>query len=172
MVWTLAHPAEQPIERVHGARVGLQRQTKLLLTTGPAQVEHHPACDLQGELPSEVLLDERQGQIQARGDSGGRPDVTGAHEDRIRLHRGLRMEPLQLCAKRPVRGADAAGEQPSARQQKAARAHTDNPPRALREPTQRRDERRIVIAGARPLTAGDKQHVQVAAKPREPVTRS
>ena len=56
----------------------------------PALEEHHELRgDLAGDLRAEVLLDQREGQVEPRGDPGCGPEGTVEDADRIGIDRGL-----------------------------------------------------------------------------------
>ena len=102
-------------------------RAELRLIAGAAQEEHEPAGDGERDVATEVVLDQRECEVHARGDAGGRVDVAVAHEDRIRLDGDRRVELRQRVAHRPVRRRPAAVEQAGLGEDERTGAHRGHP---------------------------------------------
>ncbi len=76
----------------------------------------------------EILLDERQSEVHARGDAGRGPDRPVAQEDRLGVHVHCGIARGELGGRCPMRGRTAAVEQTGRRQQESAGAHRGGAP--------------------------------------------
>ena len=97
------------------------------------------------ELAAEILLDQRQRQVDAGGDAGRGPDIAVLDEDRIGLQLHLGKALGELGAAAPMRHRAPSVEQAGGRQQERAAAHRGDAPRGLRarlDPADQRASRR------------------------------
>lgn len=133
---------------------------ELRLPARPARVDDEHACRLQGDLAAEVLLDEGERQVHARGDPGGGEHGAVADEDRLRIDVDRRVALGELGAAGPV-GSDApAVEQARLSEQERARADRRGAPGAPGDARDALEEIGIGerLADAQP--AGDDQRVE------------
>ena len=93
--------------------LGGELRAELGLVARAAQEDDEVAGDGEGDVPAEVLLDQGEREVDARGDPGGRGDLSVAYEDRVRVDLDGRVVAGQLVAVRPVGGRPAAVEQPA-----------------------------------------------------------
>jgi hypothetical protein len=95
---------------LNAVRFGLEfkKSRKLRLAAGAAMVDDHLARNRAGGLLAEVLFHHRQGQIDARRNSRGRPDRAVDDEDAILLDLELRISGLQVTREPPMSGRPAA----------------------------------------------------------------
>ncbi len=131
---------------------------ELGLVPGPAQEDHQVTGDQQRGLPSEVLLDQGQCQVDPGGDPGRGGDVPVPDVDRIGVHLDVRVPPGQRLAVRPVRGRPAPGQQPGLGEQEGPGAHRHHPLGPSRQLPDPRHQCAVRALGGRP--AGDQQGVQ------------
>ncbi len=109
---------------------------------------------------AEILLHQRQRQVDARGDPRGGPDRAVAHEDRVRLDPGQRVAPGQRGALRPVGHGPPPVEEPGRAQQKGPGADRGDPARA-RGPRPHPGHQGRIVAGRQDAGAArDHQGVQ------------
>lgn len=101
---------------------------ELGLVARPAQEHHQVAGDGQGGVPVQVLLDQGQREVDARGDAGRGGDVAVTDVDGVRLDRDGRVVAGQLGAVAPVGGDPAAVQQARPGQQDRPRADRDQAP--------------------------------------------
>ena len=84
----LPQVAAHVIEQRREAPVGplqLEQRGELRLSARPAVVHHQLLCHLARDRLAEVLGDQRQRQIDARGDAGRAPELAALHEDAVGL---------------------------------------------------------------------------------------
>ena len=139
--------------RAASAEVGAE----LGLAAGPLEEEDQPASDLHRDLAPQVLLDQRQGEVHARGDARRCPDVPVADEDRLGIDLELRVAARELGGRRPVSGDGLALEQ-------TGRASRNEPEQT--EVTRR--ERRAALRIQRISSAS----FSASATPKPPATTS
>ena len=153
-----AHPVHQPGEPpVHAAHIEQRRE--LGLAARPALVDHQLLGCLLGDRAAQVVLDQRQRQVDAGGDAGRGPDLPLAHEDPIGLHPDPRIAPSEVVGAAPMRRRPLAVQQARFGQQIGAGADAGGPPdprRAVLQPFHRSRQARQV---PRSITAGDHDRV-------------
>ena len=120
-----------PVDRAARPRLGGQRCAELRLPAGPLEEHDEPACDEEGETTAMVLLDQREGEIDGRGDAGRTEYRTVPNEDAIGLDRDVGIGSGQPRGILPVRGGASSGEQPGMGQQEGAGTSRPITPRAL-----------------------------------------
>ncbi|MNN07134.1 hypothetical protein D3C81_1199520 [compost metagenome] len=98
---------------------------ELRLPARPLEEHHQLARHPQRDHAAEILLDQRQRQVQPRGHAGGRVHVAILDVDAVRLYLDARKHVRQAVGGVPVRG-DAASVQ-QARMCKHHRAGADRP---------------------------------------------
>ncbi|GCC46578.1 hypothetical protein chiPu_0030968, partial [Chiloscyllium punctatum] len=96
-----ADPVMQRAEPVVGR---LQRQdlAELRLPAGPLEKHHQIARDGKRRRAAEIILDQRQSEIDARRDAGRCPERSVAHEDRIGLDPDVGKARGELFPKSPM----------------------------------------------------------------------
>ena len=141
-----------------------QRRAKLRLPARALQEDDEMAGHRQGELAAEILLDQRQRQIDSGGDAGRGPDVAVADEDRVGLQAHGGKASGEFGAAPPVRHGATAIEQAGGRQQKGAAADRRGPPRRLRPRLDPADEFSVLAGRIDAGAAGDDQRVQGHAR--------
>ena len=129
----------------------LQRRAELRLIPRTAQEQHQPLGDRHRHAVAVVLLDQRQRQIDARGDPRRRPDAAVLARRCRRRRPGRREARAQLVEEHPVRGGAPAVEHAGRRQHEGARADRDDASGCARETGAARapGARRPPAAGAR-----------------------
>ncbi len=125
MVAQLLHPA--------GGRDRLQRDAELGLSAGALEVHHQLPGHAQGGALPVVLGDQRQRQVEARGDAGAGPHIALTDEDRVGIHRDGRVVGGELRRGGPVGGGALAVEESGGGEQVRAHAHGRDPGRARRQ---------------------------------------
>ena len=81
----------------------LERSAELALVGRPAEEQHEAPGDGERDVAAVVVLDQRQRQVHAGGDAGGRPHVAVAHVDRLGLDLHAREAAGEEVAHPPVR---------------------------------------------------------------------
>lgn len=113
--------------------------------------------DPAGDGGTEVVLDQREREVDPGGDAGGGPDVAVPHKDAVGIDADLREPPGEMVGAVPVRRRAPPVEEPGRREQEGAGADAGLPPGGT--PPQpgddllgrRGDPREIVPGKARPL---------------------
>src|SRR5205823_1418303 len=95
-------PALKLAQRLAPWRLPGELGAELRLAAGPLEEEHQPPRHLERDVRAEVVLDERERQVDPRRHAGRGVDVPVAYEDRLGLHGYLGVAPAQLRAGRPV----------------------------------------------------------------------
>ena len=114
------------LARAHGRAFGPRdphRCGELGLAAGTVEEHHQPAGDGLGDVGAVVVLDQRQGEVDAGGDAGGGPHVPVAGVDRIGIDLQRRVLVGQLLGPGPVGGDRPAVEQPGLGGEERAAAH-------------------------------------------------
>ncbi len=106
-----------------------QLRAELRLAARAAQEDHQVPGDGQRRLPAHVLLDQRQRQVDARGDPGRGDDGAVPDIDGLRVDDHLGKLSFERAGIGPVRGHAASGQQPGPGKQEGSRAHRGDPPR-------------------------------------------
>ena len=158
-VGVLVDPALQLAQRGPVRDGARELDAELRLPTGPPQEQHELARDVARELAAEVVLEQREREVHARGDARGGRDPPVAHVDAIGLDPHAREQPRERGAAAPVRGRAAAVEQPRAREQERARADPGHAARARVHAPDPVDRRRIERGAPHALAARDEQRV-------------
>ncbi|GAC53721.1 hypothetical protein GOAMI_22_00940 [Gordonia amicalis NBRC 100051 = JCM 11271] len=105
------------------------RRRELALSTRPTHVEDEPAGDQLGEFGAVVLFENREGEVDARGDTGRRPHVVrAADEQGVGVDPHGRIPLGEELAHRPVRSRASAVEQPGLGGEEGAVADADDAP--------------------------------------------
>ena len=141
-----------------------QRRAELRLAARALQEDDEMAGHRQGELAAEILLDQRQRQIDSGGDAGRGPDVAVADEDRIGLQVHGGKAAGEFGAAPPVRHGATAIEQAGGGQQEGAAADRRGPPRRLRPRLDPADQLPVLAGRIDAGAAGDDQRVQGPAR--------
>ncbi len=150
----LAHPVHQGGEpAMHAA--GVQQGGELRLAARPAVVHHELLGRCAGHLRAQVVLDQRQGQVDAGGDPRRGPGVALAHEDPVGLQADGRIAPGEFVGAAPVGGGPLAVQQAGLGQQIGARTDAGHPPGPGRGRLQPGDDLRQVRQRPRAVAAGD-----------------
>src|ERR1700730_9094566 len=106
--------ADPHLQLAEGHTVGgLSRQLGAVLRLATWSLEEHDELpsDRQGDLPSMIFLDQRQGEVHPGGDAGRGVDRTVSDEDRVGLDPDPRILPGEFSARAPVgRGATPVEE--------------------------------------------------------------
>src|SRR5260370_37926600 len=95
-----------------GGGLAGKRGAELGLTTRAPNEQDEVAGHLKGRAWTEILLDERQREIDSGGDAGRGVDIAVAHEDRVRIDLDRRVSAGEGVARGPVRRRAAAVEAP------------------------------------------------------------
>ncbi len=136
------------------------RSRELRLATGAPQVQHQPAGHRLCDVGAVVVLDERERQVDARGDTGRRPRlVRAADEDRLGIDCDRGEFARHLSGERPVRGRDATVEQAGLGGDERASAHADDATGVLGRDLYPADGVPVVPDGVDAATAGQDQRV-------------
>ena len=156
-VEVVGHPRLQLAQRRAVGRLRGELGAELGLAAGALDEDDEPAGDIERDPRAEVLLDEREREVHARGDARRRAQRAVDDEDRVALDRDRGVAALQLVAPAPVRRRAAPVEQ--ARRGEDERAGTDgrHAPRPLRDGADGLHDLRRRMAGAR--ATGDQQRV-------------
>ena len=136
-----------------------QAGAELRLTARTPDEQHQLAGHRQRNGWAEILLDQREGQVDPGGHPGRGVDVAVPDEDRVGLDLDRGIAAAQRGAGRPVRGRAAAVEQPGPGEQKRPGAHRSDPPRAPRRQPQPRDQALVLGGGSHTPPAGHQQRV-------------
>jgi len=131
------HPFHQRPEGV--SRLQRQRRRVLRLAARPAHVDDEAPRDPERDRCAQVLLDQREGEVDARSDACGGPDVIVAHPDRIVEDPDVRVFGGKARAGPPMRNGLAVVQQARLRQQECAGAHRADPSRVSRQLADRSD---------------------------------
>lgn len=125
---------------------------------GLPQEHDQVAGDGQCRVPAQVLLDQGEGEIDARGDTGRGGDGSVADVDRVRVDLDGGMVAGEFRAVRPVRGGPATVQEARLGEQDRAGAHGDQSLRARPVRAQPVGHTRVRTARAR--AAGDEERVR------------
>ncbi len=136
------------------------RRGELGLPTGAAQEHHQPPGDHLGDLRIVVVLDQRQRQVDAGGDAGGRPQIAVTNEDRLGIDVDVGELTLEGRRSRPVGRHPLAVGEPGGGDHERPGAHRDDPVGATPESADSVDQRRILSGPPRAEAAGDDQRVR------------
>ncbi len=118
----LQRPGLHVLHAAVGGRLAGELHAELRLSAGPLEVHDHVARHLQREGMAVVLFHQGKGEVDARGDTGGGPEVAVTHIDRIGIDRHTRMQFLQPGGHAPVGRGPAPVEQARSSQEEAAGA--------------------------------------------------
>lgn len=132
--------------------------TELGLVSRSPQEDDEMAGDGEGDLAADVLLDEREGQVDAGRDAGRGGELSVTDEDGVRVHLHGRVVAGEFLAHRPVTRHPSAVQQARLGEQECSGAHRDEAlgPRAVLP--QPGHQARVGAPGAR--TARDQQDVR------------
>ncbi|MNE64826.1 hypothetical protein D3C80_1602610 [compost metagenome] len=110
-------------------RPGLQfgHLRELGLPPGTPVIDDHFARHGPGKSRPAIDLDQRQGQVDARGHAGGRPDRSALDEDALRIDDDLRVSKLEVVRQSPVGRRFPTVQQTGFRQQEGAGADAGDP---------------------------------------------
>ena len=158
-------PALQVAQRALGGGPCAQPGAELRLAARAVQEDDEVAGDAQRGLGTVVVLDERQGEVDARGHAGRGPDVAVADPDRLAVDLDPRMAARERVAPCPVRRGAAAVEQARLGEHERTRAHRRHAARPRRRRAHVVD--RLGRRGARALATGDEQRVERPRAGRE-----
>src|SRR5207237_1321345 len=114
--------AAGPAAPLHNAR-------ELGLATRPTLVDDEMLRGVARHVGAEIVLDQREREIDAGRDAGGRPDRAVADEDAIGIEPHLRVPDAEMIRAVPVRGGAAAVESSSLCQKERAGADARDPAR-------------------------------------------
>ena len=157
-------PALEVAQTVALRRLRGELGAELRLVPRPSQEEHQPAGDGERGLVAEVVLDEREREVDARGDSGGGEDVAVTNEDRVGFDLNSRMTARECLARGPVSGRAPAVEEPGGGEHEGAGADRRHPAGVAGEGADAADELGVVGGDAGAVTACDDQGVERAAE--------
>ena len=124
----LADPLLHLAQRLAARRLGPELGAELRLAARTAQVHDQVPGHRQRRRPADVLLDQRQRQVDARRHAGRGDHVAVPHVDRLRVDPHVWVAPGQLLAVGPVRGGPAPGQQARLGQQERAGADRGDAP--------------------------------------------
>lgn len=144
-------------QRFATGRLSGELGTELGLVPGSAQKDHQVTRHREGHLPAVVLLDERECEVDARGDPGGGGEPTVAYEDRLGVDLDGRIGARQVVADVPVGGHPVPVQLSGRGEEQGAAADGDEPFGARAVQAQPVDEAGGGVAGA--LTARDEEGV-------------
>ena len=119
-----------------------------------------PAGDQLGELGAVILFDDGEGEVDARGDAGRRPDVIGAADEQrlgVDLHRRVSLG--EVLGHGPVRRRAPAVEETGLGGQEGAVADADDAPRPGGRLPDPLDEFGVVDSPVDARAAGQQQGV-------------
>ena len=151
----LDDPVLELAQRVARGELRAELRAELRLPARSLHEQHELACRHQRDVAAEVVFDEREREIHARGHARGRPDVAVPHEDRIGVDVDARVVARELAAPRPMRRRAPAVEQPGRAEHERAGADRRDPPaprRGRAAPTQRARHRRAAARAPSPPT--------------------
>lgn len=126
--WARIHsvrPAKRP-----GRAADLEEGGELRLPARPALVDDELLRDAADDGGPEVVLDQREREVDPRGDAGGGPDVAVPHVDAVGVDADLRIAAAETVGAVPVRGRAPSVEEPCRREQEGAGADARHAPRA------------------------------------------
>ena len=104
----------------------LQRRAELRLIPRAPQEQHQPLRDGHRHAVPVVLFDQREGEIDPRGEPRRRPDAAVPHEDALVDDAGRGKPRAQVAEVEPVRRGAAPVEQPRLPQDEGAGADRDD----------------------------------------------
>ena len=110
------------------------RRGELGLPAGPVQEHDQPAGHGLGHVDAEVLLDQRQREVDAGGDPGARPVLAVADVDRVGVDGEAGVVLGQLAGAGPVGGDPPSVEEPGRGAEEGARADGGHAPAARGRP--------------------------------------
>ena len=139
--------------------LGGERGAELRLVAGTAQEQHEVASDRQRKLAAVVFLDEREREVHAGGDAGGRPHVAVLDEDRIGIDVDAWAAPGKRFGGGPVRRGASPVEQTCGGEQECACADGRRPARTPGCSGDPVEQVLVVDCSARAFAAGDDQRV-------------
>ena len=91
VVGMLGDPRLQLAQRIARRDLRAELRAELRLPARPLHEQHELARGRQRDVAAEVVVDEREREVHARGHAGRRPDVAVAHEDRIGVDGDVRV---------------------------------------------------------------------------------
>jgi hypothetical protein len=154
----LGDPLLDLAQRLPPGCLGGELDAELGLVARSAEEHDEVAGDGEGGVAADVLLDEREGEVDAGGDTGGGGDVSVADVDGVGGDLDRRVVAGQLGAVRPVGGRPAAVQEARLGEQDRAGADRDQAPRARAVLAQPGDDLGGGVPGA--LAARDEQGVR------------
>lgn len=143
------------------------RRGELGLAARPVQKHDQPPGQRLGDVGAQVVGDQSERQIDARGDPGAGPDVAVANVERVGVHVNGRVFRLQLLRRGPVGGHPAPVEQPGGGGDESARAHRRDPPAPAGRGTDEGDQVRVGAGRSCTRTARQHQGVDPLARARQ-----
>lgn len=177
VVGVLGDPVLDLAQRLAPRGLGGELGAELGLVPRASQEHDEVAGDRQRGVAAVVLLDEREGEVDARGDAGRGRHVPVAYVDGVRVDLDGGVVAREAVAVRPVRGRPAAVEQARLGEQDSARADGDETWGARAVLPQPGGQARI--RAARAAAAGDEERVRrgrvgecVVGDEREPAGRA
>ena len=153
-------PLVQAFERpAPGLDLLLQSAAELRLSTGSLRVDDEPARDVQRGGATEILLDDREREVDARGHSRRRPHTPVPDEDRILFDADRGVTSLQLGTVVPVGDGASAVEQSRGGEQERTGASRGDDARCGSSIPQPGDESLILHCREDSATAGNEHDV-------------
>ncbi len=105
------YPCDEIAHPIAGCGLGFERGARRRLFSTSQHGQRQCACDLHRYRTTKVVLDQRQGELDARGDARRRPHGAVTNVYSLALHPHLRSCGLESVADTPVGRGIAAVEQ-------------------------------------------------------------
>src|ERR1051326_1003148 len=109
-------PRREILESIRGRHLELQWLAELALPAGSLEVHDHLARDGERGLGSVILFDEREREIDTRGHSGGRIELSRLEKNGVRVQLEFWKALCQIVSETPMCGDGSAVEEPAWRQ--------------------------------------------------------
>src|SRR5947207_2728977 len=158
-VEVIGDPGLKLAQRLAVRRLHRELGAELRLAARPLEEHDQLARDAERELPSVILLDERQRQVHAGGDAGGRVHGAVADEDGIALDGERGVAARELVASPPVGGHAPAVEQPGLREEERPATHRGEAADAGRHAREPAEQAAVAHRVRHAAPAGDEQRV-------------
>ena len=161
---------DEGLHRADGRALGAghpDRRGELGLAPRAVQEHHQPTGHRLGHVNAQVLLDQRQREVDPRRDPGARPVLPVADVDRVGVDRQRGIGRTELVGAGPVGGDAPSVEQARRRTEEGARAHRRDPAAAWGGVADPADQELVTGGGVGAVAAGQHQGVDALGGPRE-----
>ena len=160
----LAHPVDQVGEAAR-LPTDVEASRELRLSARPTLVDDQLLRRMTGDVGAEIVLDQRECEVDAGGNTRRRPHIAVAHEDAVEVERDAGIEAREEGGAGPMRRGAPPIQQSRLGQQEGARTDAGDP--ASLRPLEPCDDGMHGGEGAVDIAPGDDDRVEAA-----PVERS